>query len=139
MPRSVRRPRRRRRALGVVVVEDSVAVRQRLVDLLHDTAGVTVSGAAGTVADAVRLLAARRPQAVVVDLRLPDGDGFDVIRAAQALVPAPAVVILTSYAYPELRRRGLEAGADFFLDKNTDFDRLPAVLRRACAAREAAS
>lgn len=120
------------------MVEDSEPVRRRLVDLLGDVGGLTVSGEAATVAEAVRLLPRRRPEAVVVDLRLPDGDGFAVIRAAKALNPAPAVVILTSYAYPELRRRGLEAGADFFLDKNADFDRLPAILRAACGAREAA-
>jgi two-component system response regulator DevR len=129
------RHRRRRPGLRVLVVEDSTAVRRRVVDLLGDAAGLTVSDEAGTVADALQLLAARPPAAVVVDLRLPDGDGMDIVRAARALEPAPAVVILTSYAYPELRRRGLEAGADAFLDKNAEFERLPAVLRDTCARR----
>jgi len=61
-------------------------------------------------------------------LRLPDGDGFEVIRAAKALTPAPIVVVLTSYAYPQLEARGLAAGADWFLDKSTQFLRVPEIL-----------
>ncbi len=61
-------------------------------------------------------------------MRLPDGDGFEVIRAAKSLTPAPIVVVLTSYAYPQLEARGLAAGADWFLDKSTEFLRVPEIL-----------
>lgn len=117
------------RRLRVFVVEDSEVVRTRLVALLRELRGVRVAGEAASVADAVARLPADRPDAVLVDLRLPDGDGFDVIRAAKALTPTPAVVVLTSYAYQELRARGLAAGADWFLDKATEFPRIPAILR----------
>jgi two-component system, NarL family, response regulator DevR len=110
------------------VVEDSEIVRTRLVAMLAETRGVEVAGEAATVADAVARLPAGRPDAVLVDLRLPDGDGFEVIRAAKALTPAPIVVVLTSYAYPQLEARGLAAGADWFLDKSTQFLRVPEIL-----------
>ena len=110
------------------MVEDSEIVRTRLVAMLAETRGVEVAGEAATVADAVARLAAGRPDAVLVDLRLPDGDGFEVIRAAKALTPAPIVVVLTSYAYPQLEARGLAAGADWFLDKSTQFLRVPEIL-----------
>jgi DNA-binding NarL/FixJ family response regulator len=110
------------------VVEDSEIVRTRLVAMLAETRGVELAGEAATVADAVARLPAGRPDAVLVDLRLPDGDGFEVIRAAKALTPAPIVVVLTSYAYPQLEARGLAAGADWFLDKSTQFLRVPEIL-----------
>lgn len=110
------------------MVEDSEIVRTRLVAMLAETRGVEVAGEAATVADAVARLPAGRPDAVLVDLRLPDGDGFEVIRAAKALTPAPVVVVLTSYAYPQLEARGLAAGADWFLDKSTQFLRVPEIL-----------
>lgn len=110
------------------MVEDSEIVRTRLVAMLAETRGVEVVGEAATVADAVARLPAGRPDAVLVDLRLPDGDGFEVIRAAKALTPAPVVVVLTSYAYPQLEARGLAAGADWFLDKSTQFLRVPEIL-----------
>ena len=110
------------------MVEDSEIVRTRLVAMLAETPGVELAGEAATVADAVARLPAGRPDAVLVDLRLPDGDGFEVIRAAKALTPAPIVVVLTSYAYPQLEARGLAAGADWFLDKSTQFLRVPEIL-----------
>ena len=110
------------------MVEDSEIVRTRLVAMLAETRGVEVAGEAATVADAVARLAGGRPHAVLVDLRLPDGDGFEVIRAAKALTPPPVVVVLTSYAYPQLEARGLAAGADWFLDKSTQFLRVPEIL-----------
>ena len=110
------------------MVEDSEIVRTRLVAMLAETRGVELAGEAATVADAVARLPAGRPDAVLVDLRLPDGDGFEVIRAAKALTPAPIVVVLTSYAYPQLEARGLAAGADWFLDKSTQFLRVPEIL-----------
>ena len=96
--------------------------------MLVEMRGVEVAGEAASVADAVARLAVGRPDAVLVDLRLPDGDGFEVIRAAKALTPTPVVVVLTSYAYPQLEARGLAAGADWFLDKSTEFLRVPEIL-----------
>ena len=110
------------------MVEDSEIVRTRLVAMLDETPGVEVAGEAATVAEAVARLPAGRPDAVLVDLRLPDGDGFEVIRVAKALTPAPVVVVLTSYAYPQLEARGLACGADWFLDKSTQFLRVPEIL-----------
>ena len=96
--------------------------------MLAETRGVELAGEAGSVADALAGIPAGHPDAVLVDLRLPDGDGFEVIRAAKALTPAPVVVVLTSYAYPQLQARGLAAGADWFLDKSTEFLRVPEIL-----------
>jgi DNA-binding NarL/FixJ family response regulator len=110
------------------VVEDSDIVRTRLVAMLAETRGVEVAGEAASVADALARIPTEQPDAVLVDLRLPDGDGFDVIRAAKALTPAPVVVVLTSYAYPQLEAQGLAAGADWFLDKSTEFRRVPEIL-----------
>jgi two-component system response regulator DevR len=129
-----------RRRLRVFVVEDSDIVRTRLVAMLAELRGVRVAGEAASVADAVAQLPAGHLDAVLVDLRLPDGDGFDVIRAAKALTPAPAVVVLTSYAYAQLRAQSLAAGADWFLDKATEFPRIPEILddvaRAAAGSRE---
>jgi len=96
--------------------------------MLAETRGVEVAGEAATVAEAVARLPGGRADAVLVDLRLPDGDGFEVIRIAKALTPPPVVLVLTSYAYPQLEARGLAAGADWFLDKSTQFLRVPEIL-----------
>src|SRR5207237_10783507 len=85
---------------------------------------------AGTVAEPRRLMPESKPDVVVVDMRLPDGDGLDVLRAAKQLEPPPTVVVLTNYAYVQLRSTCLEAGADEFLDQRNQFDRLPAIVTK---------
>ena len=116
--------------MRVFLVDDSTLVRVRLAAMLQDMWEVDKVVEAGTVAEALELLPEAKPDVVVVDMRLPDGDGLDVLRAAKRLQPRPMVVVLTNYAYDQLRSTCLEAGADEFLDKRTQFDRLPAIVTR---------
>jgi DNA-binding NarL/FixJ family response regulator len=62
---------------------------------------------------------------VILDIRFPDGSGIDVLQAIKQDQPAPMVIILTNYPYSGYRQRCLNAGADFFLDKSTEFDQIP--------------
>ena len=114
--------------IRVCLVEDSSLVRLRLAGMLRDLWDVEQVFEAATVAEAQRLLPNAKPHLVVVDMRLPDGDGLEVVAAAKLLRPRPAVVVLTNYGYDQLRASCLEAGADLFLDKRTEFDQLPAIV-----------
>jgi len=116
--------------MRVFLVDDSTLVRVRLAAMLQDMWEVDNVVEAGTVAEALALLPESKPDVVVVDMRLPDGDGLEVLRAAKRLQPQPTVVVLTNYTYDQLRSTCLEAGADEFLDKRTQFDRLPAIVTR---------
>jgi DNA-binding NarL/FixJ family response regulator len=115
-------------AIRVCLVDDSSLVRLRLAGMLRDLWDVEQVFEAATVAEALRLLPRVKPHLVVVDMRLPDGDGLEVVAEAKRLTPQPAVVILTNYTYEQLRATCLEAGVDQFLDKRTQFDRLPAIV-----------
>src|SRR5258708_38932325 len=107
--------------MRVLVVDDSSEVRGRVVSLLQELEPVETVMEASSVAEAQRLLLKSKADVVVVDMRLPDGDGLEVLRAAKRLRPEPAVVVLTNYPYDELRVACLAAGADPFLDKGTEF------------------
>lgn len=75
---------------------------------------------------AIQLLA---PDAVILDLRLPGVSGFDVLRAIKRRQPAPLVVVLTNYPCEQYRSWCLEAGADLFFDKATEFAKVLEVLQ----------
>lgn len=62
-------------------------------------------------------VAREHPHLVIADLRLPDGDGLDVVRAARGLLDPPAVIVVTGYPSDETRRAALAAGATSFLAK----------------------
>jgi len=118
----------------VVLVDDSALLRDRLTELLDAVPGVEVIGEAGTAHEAVTLILRLRPDLVVLDIRLPDGDGLAVLEAVRHLQSAPAVVMLTNYPNEYYRQRSYAAGAVYFLDKSMEFDRLPEVAAELLAA-----
>ncbi|NJN95244.1 MAG: response regulator transcription factor [Anaerolineales bacterium] len=111
--------------MKIFIADDSLIVREHLVTLLDELTGVEIVGQAGNVAEAISGIRSLRPDVVILDIRLPDGSGIDVLQNVKQDQPPPVVIILTNYPYPGYRQRCLSAGADFFLDKSTEFDQLP--------------
>ncbi len=114
--------------LRVLLIDDSLQVRQRLRNLIQESSQVQVVAEAGTVATALTQFHIHVPDAVVLDLGLVDGDGGSVLAEIKRLRPACVVVMLSLIATPECRDFCLGFGADYFFDKSRDFDRVPAVL-----------
>lgn len=119
----------------VLVVEDSGAVREGLVRMLEDLAGVEIVGEARGAKEAIDQAAALRPDLLTLDLELADGSGFAVLHAVIALPTPPAVAIVTNHAGPSVRRRCLSAGANYFFDKSLEFETLVDVVAALAAAR----
>ena len=72
---------------------------------------------ATTRADGVAAVVRERPDLVISDLRLPDGSGLDVVRAARSMPEPPSVIVVTGYPSAETRQAALAAGATTFLAK----------------------
>lgn len=100
-----------------MVVDDHEVVRRGVVDVLDGVEGLTVVAEAASVEAALNRARATRPDLVVIDLRLPDGDGIEPTRALRGLHPAPQCVILTSFEDPEAMRAAHAAGASAYLLK----------------------
>ncbi len=98
----------------ILIVEDEAPIREGLETKLAGE-GYRVS-AVETVADGIKALEGR-PDLVVLDRRLPDGEGLDVLRHARALGGEMAFVVLSARGMPEDRIEGLEAGADDYVTK----------------------
>ena len=75
-------------------------------------------GEAGSVAEALALLAGHSPDVVIFDVRLPDGSGLDVARKVREANPTMGIVVLTMYAGDEQLFGALEAGASAFVPKD---------------------
>lgn len=122
-----------RHVLRVYVVEDSPLVRERLEAMLATIEGARSVGHAGGAEEAIRGILAEHPDAVVCDLRLAQGSGFDVLRAVRDAAPEIDVYMLTNFAAEPYRRLAARLGAREFFDKSTEFERV----RAALAARVA--
>ena len=114
----------------VLLVEDSPIVAERVKESIREIPGVTVVDTLDRESAAVDTLARGGIDVVILDLHLNRGTGFGVLRALPRLErPRPVIIIFTSYDLPEYRRQAMALGADHFLDKAQDFERIPQLLQ----------
>lgn len=116
--------------MNVFVVEDSSLLRERLIRTLSSINGVQICGYSDTAEEAVTLIEQSHPDAVILDIRLREGSGYQVLQKVKSPGKPPLVIILTNFAYPQYRKRYLDAGADFFFDKSNEFDQVVFVLNQ---------
>ena len=117
--------------MKVFLVEDAPLLRERLEALIASIPGSQTVGHAAGAQEALRGILAERPDAVVLDIHLSEGNGFDVLRGMRAAGLAAAVYVLTNYPQEAYRRTAERLGAAGFFDKSSEFD----ALRAALAAR----
>jgi DNA-binding NarL/FixJ family response regulator len=113
---------------SVLVVEDSAIVRERICDLLNEEPHLQVIGQASDVAEALARFEELRPQAVVLDYRLPDGNGLQVLRHVKQAAPWCVVIMLTNLREDMFGEICRASGADHFFHKATEFERVAEVL-----------
>jgi DNA-binding NarL/FixJ family response regulator len=116
--------------LKVFISDDSATIRKRLVTMALDLPGMDVVGQAKNAPGSLAAIRQTRPDVVILDIHMPGGNGIEVLREVKKLDPAPKVIVFTNYAQAQYRKKGEEAGADFFLDKSTEFDKLPQALEQ---------
>ena len=115
--------------MRVFIADDSMAVLERLADLLKEVPGVQLVGRASDAPQAIRFILEMHPDAVILDLQMPGGSGLEVLRAIRQTHPSVCVLICTNFPYPQYREECIAAGANFFLDKSAEFERIPAIFR----------
>jgi len=115
--------------MRVFIADDSSLVVERLAGLLDEVSGVEFAGHAADVTQAVRDILELKPDALILDLHMPGGSGLDVLRAIRSLHLDLPVIVCTNHPDSEYRDECLSAGASFFLDKSTEFEKIPSILR----------
>jgi len=116
--------------MRIFIADDSSVIVERLADLLEEEVpGAQLVGQAGDVPGAIHGIQKMMPDALILDLQMPGGSGLDVLRAIRTDHPHLYVLICTNYPYPQYREECLSAGANFFLDKTAEFEKIPVILR----------
>ncbi len=115
----------------LLIVDDDAPFRQRLAQAM-ERRGFAVAAAEG-VADGIAAAKAQPPQFAVVDLRLGDGSGLEMVSALRAINPGMRIVILTGYGNIATAVAAVKTGAVDYLSKPTDAD----AVERALLEREA--
>ena len=121
--------------IRVLVVDDHEIVRRGVVDVVDADPTLTVVAEAGSVLDAVRRAAAVRPDVAVIDLKLTDGTGIDLVRRLRAEHPALRCVVLTSFDDDEAVAAALDAGAAAFVLKTVRGTEIAEIVRAVASGR----
>lgn len=121
-PRNQPRAQRSEISMSILVIDDATIIRNRFVSMLRMLGCDHSIQEAGTVAEGLELLRQTRPDIILLDVHLPDGNGIDVLRQIKAERPEVTVAMFTNYPFAEHRRRCIEAGADYFFDKSNEFE-----------------
>ena len=120
-------------AISVLLVDDHELIRQGLRRAFERDGDFEVAGEASTLADARRLLSLLTPDVVILDVRLPDGNGLEACRKVRADNTEIGIVILTMYAGDDQLFEALEAGASAFVPKNAPSEEVVAAARHAAS------
>src|SRR5262249_47778280 len=108
----------------LMLVDDHPCIRLGLNALFRTVPHFEVVGEAGTAAQAIALARTARPDVVIMDVRLPDGDGAEACREIRSERPDTRVIMLTSYDNRDVVLNAILAGAAGYVLKETDPERL---------------
>jgi DNA-binding NarL/FixJ family response regulator len=124
-------------ALRVFLVDHAVGVRRRVALLVGAIRDVVVVGEAEDSQAALTDVRQCRADVVIVDLRLTDGSGLELIGKLSRSAPPIVTIVLTDLSAPAFRTACASAGADYFFDKTAEFDAACHVIESLVRARSA--
>src|ERR1700690_881181 len=104
--------------IRTVLADDQTLIRQGVRSLLALTPDITVVGEASGGVEAVAMIAELRPDVALLDVRMPDCTGIEVLRRCRAAGFVPATILLTTFDDDAAFRDGLEAGMLGYLLKD---------------------
>jgi two-component system, NarL family, nitrate/nitrite response regulator NarL len=114
--------------MKIVIADDSTLLRDRIKSLLNSINNISMVYEAENGAEALQLIIEKEPDLVILDIRMPEMNGLEVLKKISELGLKLKVCILTSYPYRQYREKCFAAGASYFFDKNQSMDELMEVV-----------
>ena len=121
--------------MRLFIVDDSEILRERLVEILSEIESVEIVGQEGDTFKAVEAIERLKPDLVILDIRMPGGNGIVVLEKLKKLEDPPIVIMFTNFPYLQYRKRCFDSGADYFFYKSTEFEKLVDVVRESAEAQ----
>ena len=126
----------RQTPITVVVADDHPVVRQGLTEILNSQNDIKVIAEAANGKEACELYDQHSPDVLIVDLRMPEKDGLQVVAELMSgRAPKPRIIVITTYESEEDIRRAVSAGAKGYLLKAADAQQIEEAVRAVAAGR----
>lgn len=125
--------------IKILIVDDHVIVRDGLISLFNQQPDLQVVGEAGSLREAVDKTFLLKPDLVLMDISLPDGNGLEAARSIIAHLPKTKIIILTVHESDDMLFSAISSGAKGYLLKSTPVKRLIASIRAVMHGEAAVS
>ena len=116
--------------MRLFIADNSDLLCKRLVEMLSNIEGIEIVGQANDAPDAVKAIKRLRPDVVILGIWMPRGNGIIALQRIKRDEYPPKVIMFSDYPYPQYRDKCMDAGADFFFSKSTEFDKVTNVLKQ---------
>ena len=114
--------------MRILIADDSSFMLDRLQQMLCSMEDVEVVGSFPNGTDALDALREQKPDLAILDNKMPGLKGVDVIREIRKEDSKVKLMLLTFYAESHYKQQAMHAGADYFLSKSEDFEKIPAMI-----------
>lgn len=114
--------------MKVLIADDSTLIRMNLRKLLSSVKTISGVLVAQDVPSTIEQLTSAKPDVVILDIQMPGGTGFDVLKFIQETNLSITTIVLTNFASENNKKKSIELGADYFFDKSNEYERILDVL-----------
>lgn len=115
-------------SVRLLIVDDSDLISQRLKELLQDLEDLEIIDVASNGYDGIEKYWRYKPEVVILDIKLPKINGIEVLQNIRKVKSPTTIIVLTNYNNSYFKDVCLAEGADYFLDKSTEFEKVYEIL-----------
>ena len=116
--------------MKVLIADDSLVVRQRLIEMLNEFHTIEEIYQSNNVLETIHSFQSIHPDVLILDIRMPGGNGIDVLKKIQKENIKTIVIVLTNYPYPQYEKICLGLGASYFFDKSNEYENIIKVFQK---------
>ena len=114
--------------MKIVIIDDSEMVRTSLTDILQTSGCYKIVGHASNISDGLNVILETKPDLAILDINMPGGSGISLLEHIKKNNLVSKVIMWTNYADDNFHALCMRMGADYFLDKSRDYDKLLSVI-----------
>ena len=115
--------------MKVFIANDSPIICERIIEMLSEIPKIEIIGYALTAPLAIDSIEKLKPDAVILDIMMPEGSGIDILKKIKKDNPNTIVLIFTNYPRNQYYKKCMELGANYFFDKTSEFNKLGETLK----------
>ncbi len=112
----------------VLLVDDSPEIIKSLALIINEIKGLQIVASVSNGLNAIRAFNLYEPDIVLLDISLTNSNGIEVLSDLKSSAKPPIVIMFTNYSRESFRKTSIKLGADYFLDKTNDTDKLIDIL-----------